>query len=868
MTKTKHTFGKRTLSLLLALVMLIGLMPQITLPVHALGDVWDCEIDGKEYTVFWDPDKFAHGVIEMRCEYCGATYDREFIDTTDHEAVASDMIEDDFAQNCLHCLDCDQDYHCQFCGECFEFGAIESCPYCDTMLCLGCHDDDCYCDLCGNCRLSDNGGTEYNENDIDVSGHTVSLPNLHVLCQDCIDDIECCANCGNAVCIGGGSYVVADELGEEWCENCGLCYKCLDDLSIAAQFGHCRECGVCESDERVCDDCHLCEEDAVGETHCPECDMCYETQGVMWCETGGEHCVACCRENGWLCEQCGECVEAYGEEFCEDCGLCLSCCADNTANENCTHDYCVESAEYYDHLCYGCGQCPDDMECEYCFLCEDCQQDYHCEHELCPDSPEFEEHVCDACGDCYEIDELCELCHLCDNCWEHCQHDICPEDPDYDDHFCDQCGDCYEEFEFCDACGLCVDCCENNTLSMGCNHGLCVESDEFQDHYCFEDGQCLENCDHPACLHESLSSTWSKNESSHWRQCPDCGASVDCAAHVPGNPQILNEPDILSGKNGVAVVKCRVCGQMLEKITTPCVEIPKDGSPYIISEPKDYLGRFSTDEFWDDGEKEYATFRVYAGGEDDLIFQWYDQNGKPLEEHEKYRIGTKTSTLRAYVYDDACTTHRSYYCVVTNAKGSVKTRTAEIQVVHFYGDFEDKGEAGHIEKCWGSGCGETYGPIRPHHYRPWRVNVRPTETQQGHMYRMCAECNHYQEEWLPPVDPNHVHKYDILKKDDTQHWYACSCGLVQEGVPHSYGAWQHVKLQTVREEGRDERTCSVCGYVEVQLVKKLSHEHNYTLKDKNRNPYMLPNGYVEDDYHVRCCSLCTAEFKEEHRFGW
>ena len=853
--KKRRLTVRRMLSLLLTLVMLIGVLPELTLPVHA-GGTYNYDINGIDMQVNYE-DKWGVGEVLVACPTCGEFYSEDFEDNNAHD-VAQDLIIENFFSCFDHCNNCADEYHCYVCQLCFENGAAERCSDCESPLCKDCHLPEYPCDYCGVCRLSSDGHS--------LSGHHITtLPDFEFLCEECIDSIEYCAGCDHNCISIRDEFFTYDAHGESWCPNCGLCHDCCED-GTSVDFGHCAFCNVCGEDEPVCDSCQLCWDCNQKRTHCPECDDCFP-EGVEWCLDGGEHCIHCCEANGWLCDQCGVCVEATGGEFCGDCGLCLDCCELNSENFGCTHLYCVCSSDFEDHLCPSCGGCPDDLECEYCYLCDDCQQDYHCEHGLCPDGPDFEEHICDGCGDCYDLDELCELCRLCPDCQEHCEHDLCPEDPEYDDHFCDQCGDCYEEDEFCEECELCIYCCEENTDQMGCTHGLCVESSDFQEHYCFEDSQCLEECEHVDCQHDNRSAVWSKNESSHWRKCSDCGASVDCAAHTPGSPVVKTQPDNMAGKNGTAEISCTVCGQLLQTISVPCIEIPKDGSPYIISEPKDYSGKFST--ILEDGEAHWAIMKVYAGGEGTLSYQWYDRSGQPVKEDLiAETTGTKTATLRIYVPNDACTVARGYYCVVTNAKGSAKTRTAEVRARHQYLNCKDKGTDGHVSVCCGAGCTEEYGGVRPHRYSEWTVIKQPTATASGRMSRTCQDCGRTDSKELPPVDPNHVHNYNNLKYTSERHWYACSCGLIKDEAPHSFGAWEHVRVQTVQAEGLDQRTCTVCGYKESKTLAKLTHEHDFTkLKNKDVGAFTLPNGYIEDDYHVTFCNRCTAMKREAHEYG-
>ncbi len=102
------------------------------------------------------------------------------------------------------------------------------------------------------------------------------------------------------------------------------CVNCCEDNGWI-----CENCGDCAEalGKEICEYCGRCEDCQDSEYHCQECGECYEN--VNRCHDGGEHCEDCCESNGWICEQCGCCMEANGFDRCEFCGLCSECCIDN-----------------------------------------------------------------------------------------------------------------------------------------------------------------------------------------------------------------------------------------------------------------------------------------------------------------------------------------------------------------------------------------------------------------------------------------------------------------------------------------------------------------------------------------------------------
>ncbi len=618
-----------------------------------------------------------------------------------------------------------------------------------------------------------------------------------------------------------------------------ICGNCLVN-DLGEDGIHCPECHYCDG-ELCTEGCGLCENCYANVEHCPVCDFCfgYENEWVR-CMSDGEHCYFCCEENEWLCEKCGVCTEGAGTELCPDCGYCEECCKENTEDDGCIHDYCLESGDYEGHLCPECQTCPEDSECEYCGYCDVCQEDAHCEHELCYEDPSWDDHVCQDCGDCFDPDELCEYCGKCESCADsyHCEHGYCP-DGDFDDgdHFvCDQCGECFEGLDRCDYCELCTTCCESNTQDMGCDHDFCIENPDFADHWCYEDDQCLEKCNHNAdCAHTNVSSTWNSDGTAHWHVCADCGAAVDKAVHTEGAPVTITEPDTEKRRNGTASVSCNVCNTGMGTVNIPYVPIPEDGSPYIIIQPKDYEGKVSTVD-WLHGPSEivdrYATFTVRAGG-NDLTYQWYEQLGtgtaKPVTDDNYHCQGGTTANLKALVYSDVCLDpgYQKYYCVVTNSSGSAQTRTALVLAEHSFGHYVDNGDGTHNYVCNGE-CSYV-SSTRAHRLSEWEL-IRPaTDTETGLLRQECMDCGAKSEKVIPMVEPGHVHAYDQPRWNATEHWFVCRCGIVSTAshASHTWGTPVVTEEPTEKKMGSQDVSCTVCGYTKTERLDKLPHTHDW-----------------------------------------
>ncbi len=76
---------------------------------------------------------------------------------------------------------------------------------------------------------------------------------------------------------------------------------------------------------------------------------------------------------------------------------------------------------------------------------------------------------------------------------------------------------------------------------------------------------------------------------------------------------------------------------------------------------------------------------------------------------------------------------------------------------------------------------------------------------------------------LVPVTYLHTHKAeDAWKSDDTNHWKECSCGEKMDVAAHTYGEWTTLLAATETKEGVRQRTCSICGFNQAELIAKVT----------------------------------------------
>ena len=332
---TKTNTRRRVVSVLLALVMLVSLMPSLVVPAHAFWDDYDNGFDcpncdhyhfGSDYMcdcLFCTIDCNYECWVETHCNDCGVC----FGDTPY------------WCEECYKCAECMAEKHCstcakcyigeddQLCGECYKgpccsITICDSCGFCDD--CANDDSDPMHCSLCNNCF----GAVDECVDDDDTG--VIHCVECHTACEQCDE------------CL----------LAKESCEECGLCIDC------------CRE----NSEDGGCPDGETCVDSAEWDEHiCPGCNgwVTDKDDEDEFCETC-ELCRECCEGNSDCSEGMCAMDTDYADHFCEDCGLCFhdsdpcedgcdqrckDCCRDAVSAMGCDHDdWCFSDSDFEDHL--------------------------------------------------------------------------------------------------------------------------------------------------------------------------------------------------------------------------------------------------------------------------------------------------------------------------------------------------------------------------------------------------------------------------------------------------------------------------------------------------------------------------------------
>lgn len=106
-------------------------------------------------------------------------------------------------------------------------------------------------------------------------------------------------------------------------------------------------------------------------------------------------------------------------------------------------------------------------------------------------------------------------------------------------------------------------------------------------------------------------------------------------------------------------------------------------------------------------------------------------------------------------------------------------------------------------------------------------STNPTCTQEGHTYEKCTNCGHRKE-----------------------------TGTIAK-LPHKYGEWEVVTEADCITEGKEERTCSVCGLKETRVIQAKGHTEDTVTTVVTTEPTCTAEG--EKTY---TCSVCNEEITE------
>lgn len=160
-----------------------------------------------------------------------------------------------------------------------------------------------------------------------------------------------------------------------------------------------------------------------------------------------------------------------------------------------------------------------------------------------------------------------------------------------------------------------------------------------------------------------------------------------------------------------------------------------------------------------------------------------------------------------------------------------------------------------------------------HNYGPWKTKTSATCTRQGHQFKYCQNCDHWEQRHtakLPhTVDTWTVTKEPTCTETGKQEGTCSVCNNVVrktiDKLPHAYGEMVVAKAPTCTQNGRGEYTCAGCGRVKKETIDRLGHDWGETVVTKE--PTCKTTGTGKETCK-RCQSERTVKIDRlEHVYG-
>ena len=131
---------------------------------------------------------------------------------------------------------------------------------------------------------------------------------------------------------------------------------------------------------------------------------------------------------------------------------------------------------------------------------------------------------------------------------------------------------------------------------------------------------------------------------------------------------------------------------------------------------------------------------------------------------------------------------------------------------HAYGSDWKYDSTNHWHEC--SRCHDKKDEAA-HSASEWIIDTAATETAEGAKHKECTVCKKVLETaTIPATGSSHTHSYGTdWKYDDTNHWHECECSDKADIAAHSASEWIIDTAATETAEGAKHKECTVCKKV-------------------------------------------------------
>lgn len=150
-----------------------------------------------------------------------------------------------------------------------------------------------------------------------------------------------------------------------------------------------------------------------------------------------------------------------------------------------------------------------------------------------------------------------------------------------------------------------------------------------------------------------------------------------------------------------------------------------------------------------------------------------------------------------------------------------------------------------------------------HRYGSWQIKTSATCTRQGHQFRYCSRCDHWEQRYTSKLP--HTYGETVVTQAPTctktgREEAACQvCKYVAkttlEKLPHNNGEVEVIKAPTCTAQGKGQYTCIDCGAVTKVTLNSLGHSSDDIKIIKE------PQGKRKGQ-RVYTCSVCAKEIDE------
>lgn len=161
-----------------------------------------------------------------------------------------------------------------------------------------------------------------------------------------------------------------------------------------------------------------------------------------------------------------------------------------------------------------------------------------------------------------------------------------------------------------------------------------------------------------------------------------------------------------------------------------------------------------------------------------------------------------------------------------------------------------------------------------HRYGSWKVRKTATCTRQGHEFKYCTRCDHWEQRWTAklPHTPDQwkvsVEPTCARKGKETATCTVCNNEIHRaiDMLEHEYGEMIVAKAPTCTQDGRGEYVCAGCSKKKSETIKKLGHDWGEIAVSKEATCTRTGKGTAACQ---RCGRESTVEIdKLAHAWNW